>query len=86
MAKLNQCENLIYNIMLLGSNNPRLRNNKIDTICEAFGIWLDPDDVANILQSALNRYLIRKKSDEDFKNFITLKIIYLNELAKYSED
>lgn len=86
MAKLKKCENLIYDIMLFGSNNPRLRNNKINTICEAFEIWLDPDDVANILQSALNKYLIRKKSDEDFKNFITLKIIYLNELAKYSED
>lgn len=86
MAKLKKCENLIYDIMLFGSSNPRLRNNKINTICEAFEIWLDPDDVANILQSALNRYLIRKKSDEDFKNFIALKIIYLNELAKYSED
>lgn len=86
MAKLNQCENLIYDIMLYGSNDPRLRENKINTICEAFKIWLDPDDVANILQSALNMYLIRKKSDENFENFITSKINYLNELAKYNED
>lgn len=78
MSKIKQCAELIREIMMYSSIPERSKaESKLDSVIEAMLIFLDEEDLIEILNKALET--LWKPRQPIFKEYVENKISYLTE-------
>lgn len=78
MSKLQDCAEIIKNIMMYNSDDVRLAENKLNTAFETMLVFLDHQDLIDIVRGRVLPYL-RPKQSALFYDYITQNLAYWKE-------
>ena len=78
MSKLQDCAEIIKGIMMYNSDDVRLAENKLNTTLETMLVFLDHQDLIDIVRGRVLPYL-RPKQAALFYDYITQNLAYWKE-------
>ena len=73
MSKINECSDIIWGVMTYNGNDVILAESKLDTVIETMLIFLDEEDLLDIIENRVVPRLL-PKTNKIFYDYIRLKI------------